>query len=101
MILKDFFIEYQENPIGLDVKKPRFSWKLFSKKKDVLQTAYHILVTKSGEVVWDSGKCNSSSSVLVEYGGQKLEKCTRYDVQVEVWDNHGNQGSKTGFFETG
>lgn len=101
MKLKDLFIEYRENPIGLDVEKPRFSWKLLSREKNVLQTAYHIIVKKSGELVWDSGKCKSGSSILVEYGGQKLEKCTRYDVQVEVWDNHGNQVSKAGFFETG
>jgi len=101
MKITDLLIEYRDNPIGLDVKKPRFSWKLISNEKDVLQTAYRIIVTKEGEIVWNSGKCDSSSSVLIEYAGQELEKCSIYKVQVEVWDNKGNQASKTGTFETG
>jgi len=101
MKIKDILIEYQDNPIGLDVKKPRFSWKLISNEKNVLQAAYRIVVIKEGEVVWDSGKRDSSASVLIEYAGQKLEKCTIYDVYVDVWDNKGNQTTETATFETG
>jgi alpha-L-rhamnosidase len=101
MRLRDLRIEYQENPLGLDIKKPRFSWKLVSEEKNVLQTAYRILVTKDGESVWDSGEVDSSSSVLIEYNGQELERCTLYQVQVEVWDNKGNTTIASGSFETG
>jgi len=33
--LKDFTIEYLDNPMGIDVERPRFSWKLASDKKDI------------------------------------------------------------------
>lgn len=39
MELKDLRIEYRNNPIGLDLKKPRFSWKIVSNERDVIQTA--------------------------------------------------------------
>ncbi|MFS0776680.1 family 78 glycoside hydrolase catalytic domain [Neobacillus sp. 3P2-tot-E-2] len=101
MEIKDLRIEYQENPLGLDVKKPRISWKIASEEKNVLQTAYRIVVTKEEEKVWDTGEADSSSSVLIEYAGPELESCTLYQVQVEVWDNKGNRGIAYGRFETG
>ncbi|WP_419888406.1 glycoside hydrolase family 78 protein [Neobacillus niacini] len=101
MKVTDLRIEYQENPLGLDVKKPRFSWKLISEEQNVLQTAYQIIVSKEKEKVWDSGKMESGSSVLLEYMGLELERQTKYDVQVKVWDNKGKQSSVEGSFETG
>lgn len=101
MKLKDLCIEYRENPIGLDIKKPRFSWKLVSEEKDVMQAAYRIVVTKDENKVWDTDKIQNSSSVLVEYEGAELEASTLYEVQVNVWDNKGNEASIEGKFETG
>lgn len=101
MKLKDLRIEYQENPVGLDIKKPRISWKLVSEGQNVLQTAYAITVTKDNVEVWDTGKIESSSSILVEYEGEELAACSLYQVIVEVWDNRGNQASIQGSFETG
>ena len=34
---------------------PYFSWVITSDKKTVMQTSYHITVTGSEEVVWESG----------------------------------------------
>ena len=31
--------EYQVNPIGIEVEKPRFSWQIVSEKNNVKQTA--------------------------------------------------------------
>ncbi|PFO07771.1 alfa-L-rhamnosidase, partial [Bacillus sp. AFS076308] len=101
MILKDLRIEYRKNPIGLDVKKPRFSWKIASEEQNVLQTAYQIIVEKEGKIVWESGKRKSSSSVLVEYEGIELDACSLYRVQVTAWDNKGNQATVREHFETG
>lgn len=101
MELKDLRVEYRENPLGLDIKKPRFSWKLVSEEKNVMQTAYRIFVTKEGKTVWDSGEQDSSSSVLIEYNGLELEPRTLYQVQVEVWDYKGNWAIAKGSFETG
>lgn len=54
--ISKILVEFQENPIGLDERCPRFSWLLESEENNVLQTACRILVKESGneEAVWDS-----------------------------------------------
>lgn len=37
--------EYLENPLGIDVVKPRLSWDFSSKERNQFQTAYEILVS--------------------------------------------------------
>lgn len=101
MELKDFRIEYMQNPIGLDTINPRFSWKLGSIEQDVMQSAYRIIVTQDLQNIWDSGKKDEDVSVLVEYAGPRLQATTLYQVQVEVWDNQGNHAVIKGHFETG
>jgi len=101
MKLDSLYIEYRKNPVGLDVKRPRFSWIIVSELKDVLQTAYRIVVTKEGEKVWDTGKRENSQSILIDFEGAELEACSLYIVNVEVWDNKGNAASAVGSFETG
>jgi len=38
--VKSLVCENLSNPIGLDVKQPRFSWQLVSDKRNTLQSAY-------------------------------------------------------------
>lgn len=74
MKIRDVRVEYRVNPIGLDVKNPRFSWKLVSEKNDTMQTAYRIWVSdEQGNCVWDSQKVENDSSILNEYDGMALE----------------------------
>ncbi|WP_315792574.1 family 78 glycoside hydrolase catalytic domain [Paenibacillus sp. BIC5C1] len=101
MELKNFRVEYMENPIGLDTSRPRFSWQIGSAEQGVMQSAYRIVVTQEGEMVWDSGRVDADTSVLVEYAGPYLQASTRYPVHVEVWDNQGQHASTAGYFETG
>lgn len=103
MEIKKLRVEYRENPIGLDVKKPRFSWILASEKQNCMQTAYQIQVTESESqaAAWDSGKVESEQSVLVEYAGEELKPEMSYKVLVQVWDNKGESASAAGTFETG
>lgn len=101
MKVTDLHVEYLKNPIGLDEKKPRFSWKIISDENDVVQSAYQIFVESNNRLVWDSGKRESGASVLIEYDGVELNPCTKYDVQVTVWDNKGNEDIIDAFFETG
>lgn len=90
--------EYQENPIGLDVETPRFSWKLESNHKAVVQTAYEIII----ENIWESGKVNSNQSILVPYTGSNLSPKTCYNYKVRVFDNYGESSLWSfGRFETG
>lgn len=107
MRLKDVCVEYRHNPIGLDVRCPRFSWKLDSLESETVQTAYQIRVnsihalTGEEKEVWNTGKVESDQSVLVAYAGEKLEQETRYRCLLKVWDNHENEAEEQVNFETG
>ncbi len=107
MRLRDVRVEYRENPIGLDVRKPRFSWKLDTEEYNTIQTAYQIYITyydkadKKEIVAWNSGKVESEQSVLVEYSGGALQAETQYKCVIQVWDNHENCATEEVTFETG
>jgi alpha-L-rhamnosidase len=101
MTLYDLTVEHRAEPLGLDEKRPRFSWKIASDKENVLQSAYRITVSHNGIADWDSGKKESGQSVLIEYKGNPLLPCTAYDVQVEAWDNQGEHAAARTTFETG
>jgi alpha-L-rhamnosidase len=100
--------EYQQNPIGIDVRAPRLSWRIQADRRGMMQSAYQIRVaTDSGSLarapLWDSGKVPSESSIFRPYGGPALRSATRYYWQVRVWDNEGRMSpwSTAGFWETG
>jgi len=98
--------EYLENPLGLDVKKPRLSWKLRSDGRNVMQNAYQVQVSRSEsftDVIWDSGKVESSVSHGVRYAGPQLKSMERVYWRVKVWSNQGEESpfSQTAFFESG
>jgi alpha-L-rhamnosidase len=101
MYLDQLRIEYQKNPIGIDCRKPRFSWKLISEKQNVMQTAYQIIVRNQNDIVWNTGKVNEDTSIHIRYEGEPLKAVTRYNVSVDVWDNQGDAGHIEGEFETG
>ena len=103
MLLRDVHVEYRKNPIGLDVKSPRFSWKLDTDKQNCLQEAYQIRIveTDRGKCVWNTEKVISDQSVLVEYAGESLQPGTAYQVSVHVWDNQGEEAETECTFETG
>ena len=106
LVLKDLVCEYHTNPIGIDVAKPRLSWKIVSNEENVLQTAYEIRVTDQspkGKLLWTSGKVASDQSVNVEYGGPALKSMQRVYWQVRVWDNKGKASawSEPAFWELG
>lgn len=88
--VKDLICEYHTNPLGIDVQKPRLSWKMESTAQNVLQSAYEVKVTdQSGKVIWTTGKVNSDQSVDVVYDGPALKSMQRVSWQVRVWDNAG------------
>lgn len=99
--VKEVYVEYQKSPIGLDEKKPRFSWILESDEQDILQTSCRIQVWQGQVCAWDSGKLETRESRGICYEGIELEPCTVYDVTVTVWDNHENTAKKQTVFETG
>ena len=88
--------EYLENPLGIDVLRPRLSWIIESAKRNQVQTAYHVLVAgdralleKDEGDVWDSGRVASDQSLFVPFDGQALQSGRRYYWKVRVWDKDG------------
>lgn len=101
MRIVDLCVEYQENPIGIDIACPRFSWKMESGRTNTMQTGFQIQVMSEGQKIWDSGRQKSDQSVLVEYSGPPLEAGCIYTYRVAVWDNHGETAQADGTFEMG
>jgi alpha-L-rhamnosidase len=90
--------ENLQNPVGLDITVPRFSWQLSGNTRKLLQTAYSIEVFSTGNkkaTVWRSGKIISSQSVFIPYAGTALESGKQYKWLVEVWDNSGKPSVKS------
>jgi len=90
--VKELVCEYQVNPMGIDVQKPRLSWQISSVEENILQTAYEIKVTDQspkGKQIWTSGKVSSDKSVNVTYEGPALKSMQRVYWSVRAWDNNG------------
>lgn len=101
MKLYDVWVEYQEQPIGLGVRAPRFSWKIASEKNNVLQTAWRVQVSDENRTAWDSGRVDSDASVLIPYAGEALKEETNYQVKITVEDNQGEEAFAETRFTTG
>ena len=103
--------EYIENPMGLDVRSPRFSWTLEASNPDSYghrQTAYMIEVSAllpSGKksVQWNTGWVESDDTQLIPYEGKPLRSDTDYLWRVKVKDEAGIEScwSKAGKWSTG
>ena len=57
LIIENLRIEYHENPSGIDVEKPRFSWTLEGEGRNRSQIAYQIVVASDTQKLntgdWD------------------------------------------------
>ncbi|MEW5816009.1 MAG: family 78 glycoside hydrolase catalytic domain [Spirochaetota bacterium] len=87
--------EYHDNPVGIDIRKPRLSWELWSDERRTFQTGYRILVAECKADLqsetgswWDTGKRSSNSSFHIEYEGKKLKSFDECYWKVRVWDEH-------------
>lgn len=88
--------EMLENPLGIDVKQPRLSWQIDAETRDVHQAAYQIMVSSTREKlnnndadIWNSGKINSSQSVLVVYAGKPLLSRAQCYWKVKTFTSKG------------
>lgn len=102
--------EYKENPLGIDARKPRLSWQIHSSERGFTQSAYQVRVARSerelragSNLVWDSGRVNSDSSIHCAYDGPPLASGQRYYWQVRIWDQNGKASdwSEPAFWEMG
>ena len=95
----DLRCEYLSNPLGIDVVRPRLSWKLQITDTSVRgqrQTAYRILVASMSDLLdinsadlWDSGVVRSDQSVHVLYAGMPLASRSACYWKVQVRDENG------------
>ncbi len=102
--------EYKHEPLGVDALQPKLSWELQSMQKNVLQTAYRIIVADDTALIakntgnsWDSKKTPSAASVQVPYAGKPLLAAKKYYWKIMVWDNKGQASnwSKTATWQMG
>lgn len=94
--LQNTTCEMLVNPLGIDVVKPRFAWHIISAERNVMQTAYHILVSSTKEKLdanegdlWDSGKVNEQTSIHVKYDGKPLQSRMKAYWKVKTWTTAG------------
>ena len=88
--------ENMTNPQGLGTTVPRFSWQLSSEKRQVVQTAYHIMVASTprllerGEAdLWNSGEVKSDAQLWIDYRGRALQSGDEAYWRVRVTTNRG------------
>jgi alpha-L-rhamnosidase len=102
--------EYHVNPLGIDVRAPRLSWKLHAERRGTMQSAYEIRVAADSASlvagrapVWATGKVASDASIHVPYAGPALASGRRYWWQVRAWDDQGRASawSRPAYWETG
>ena len=107
--ITDLRTEQLKNPAGIDVRQPRLSWRIESDEQNVIQTAYHILVASSPELleqgkgdIWDSGKIESDASQWITYQGKTLKCNAPYYWKVKIDTNKGaTNWSAPAFWTTG
>lgn len=92
--------EYLKNPLGIDIKNPRFMWNCEGGKA---QSAYRLIASDTrGNILWDSGKVESPQMAFIPY---PLDTPSRLRVEwkVKLWDENGLEGewSEPAFFEIG
>jgi alpha-L-rhamnosidase len=91
------------------VKDPGLSWKITATERNTMQDAYQIQVAtdlrdlrRGRNLLWDSDKVNSSSSLHIKYAGKELESMQRVYWRVRVWcGNSASSWSDPTYFETG
>ena len=102
--------EQLDDPLGLELARPRLSWRLESNRAGALQSAYRVRVAASGAAIaegradlWDSGKVPSDRCFDVTYAGAPLAARQRAWWTVEVWDDEGEPAAppEPGFWEMG
>lgn len=77
-------VEYMTNPMGIDIVRPRLSWNYGVGTR---QTAYQIVAKDDqSNLLWDSGKVDSSRMHLIEWGGKELESRSVVQWSVTTWD---------------
>ncbi len=91
--------EYLKEPLGLDIRKPRFYWNC---EGGIAQTAYQLVAARDGREIWNTGRVESDSMTHIPYGGPALHSRDCVVWKVRLWDEKGAEGSwAESWFEMG
>lgn len=101
--------EYKTTPINIDVKYPGLSWKITATERNTLQDFYQIQAAtslsdlkKGKNLLWDTDKVASSSSIHIKYNGKELQSMQTIYWKVRVWcGKTSSKWSDPTHFETG
>ncbi|PCJ94495.1 MAG: alpha-L-rhamnosidase [Flavobacteriaceae bacterium] len=102
--LSQLQVEYQVEPLGIEVEKPLFSWQMTtnSEERGQSQNAYQIVIKdEEGKIVWNTQKITANTSIAISYDGEKLQPTTRYRWNVTVWNQDNKEFEASSWFETG
>jgi hypothetical protein len=93
--------DFWENPEGIDVERPVFSWTIKMRTKDrrgMSQTAYQIIVSSTlkglyndiGDI-WNSEKIMSDKMAQEFFDGNPLLSSKKYWWKVKIWDENNKE----------
>jgi alpha-L-rhamnosidase len=94
----DLRCEYVVDPRGVDVPRPRLSWRVEAQgnARGQRQSAYHILVASTAEALaadkgdlWDSGRVESDNTLHIAYEGKELRSSQEVFWKVYAYDGDG------------
>ena len=95
MVPVDLRCDGLANPLAA-TSTPKLTWRVEATKRDEAQTAWHLLVASSAELLaqdrgdlWDSGKTPTKREPRVTYAGTPLSPGGRYHWKVRCWDSDG------------
>lgn len=95
----ELHVEYKQNPLGIDVMKPRLSWQLTSEAHPARQTAFQILTATSRTALegnegdlWDTGKVTADESIQIVYDGEPLQSRQVCWWKVRAWNDNDEAG---------
>lgn len=94
----DLRTEYRVEPLGIDSRRPRFSWRLRGARRGAAQTHFFIQVFAVSPIpgvaeslVWTSGWARSADSFGHELGDISLQSSTRYRWVLTLRDDLGRE----------
>ncbi|MBK3577882.1 glycoside hydrolase family 78 protein [Streptomyces sp. MBT65] len=97
--------EHHREPLGIGESAPRLSWRTLTDAEDWRQTAHQVEITApDGTIVTDTGRVQSTESVLVPWPGPHLGSRERVGVRVRVWgdpEDDPSPWSEPAYAETG
>ncbi|MBW8733782.1 MAG: family 78 glycoside hydrolase catalytic domain [Asticcacaulis sp.] len=98
-------IEWQEQPLAIDMARPRFHWTLVAPAgvRGTRQSAFRVMISDDhGAAVFDSGRMAGKEVHFQPEADLPLRSQSRYHYKVQVWDGDGKAFPVTaGHFATG